>query len=167
MTDGLIDDEQGGFRAGRDCVDQIFTLKQIGEKAWEKKCGVYMSFIDLEKVYDMVSREALWELLRMYHMGGKLLNVIKSMYVNSLGNVRVKGGESQCFRINSGVRQGCIMSPWLFTVYMAAVMEEVKMEMGRREESGDCLASCMQMTWFLCGESEEELRAMVGRFDEV
>ena len=33
MTGGLIDDEQGVFRVGRGCVDQIFTLKQIGEKA--------------------------------------------------------------------------------------------------------------------------------------
>ena len=40
---GLTDDEQGGFRAGRGCVDQIFPLKQIGEKVREKKtqsvCG--------------------------------------------------------------------------------------------------------------------------------
>ena len=53
----------------------------------------------------------------MYDAGGKLLNGIKSMYVNSLPCVRVKGGESQCFKIDSGVRQGCIMSPWLFNVY--------------------------------------------------
>ena len=33
-------------------------------------------------------------------------------------------------------------------------------------ESGDCLASSMQMTWF-CGESEEDLRVMVGQFAEV
>ena len=33
VTGGLIDNDQGGFRAGRECVDQIFTLKQIGEKA--------------------------------------------------------------------------------------------------------------------------------------
>ena len=37
MTGGLIDDEQGDFRF----VDEIFTLKQIGEKAQEKKCRVY------------------------------------------------------------------------------------------------------------------------------
>ena len=40
VTEGLIDDEQGGFRAGRGCVGQIFILKQIGEKAQEKKCSV-------------------------------------------------------------------------------------------------------------------------------
>ena len=39
-------------------------------------------------------------------MGDKLLNGIKSMYTNSLVRVRVKGGESECFRIDSGVGQG-------------------------------------------------------------
>ena len=38
-------------------------------------------------------------------MGGKLLNGIKSIYVNSLACVRVERGESECFRINSGVRR--------------------------------------------------------------
>ena len=37
-------------------------------------------------------------------VGGKLLNMIKSMYVTSLACVRLKGGESECLRINSGVR---------------------------------------------------------------
>ena len=47
------------------------------------------------------------------------------------------------------------MSPWLFNEYMDAVMKEVKMGMGRRGESEDCLASCKQMTWF-CVESKRE-----------
>ena len=44
MTGVLIDDKQGGFRAGRGCVDQIFTLEQIREKTKEKKrnvCGFH------------------------------------------------------------------------------------------------------------------------------
>ena len=60
VTGGLIYDEQGGLRTGTGCVDQIFTLKQISEKAIEKKCRVYVGFIDLEKVYDKVNWEALW-----------------------------------------------------------------------------------------------------------
>ena len=49
MTEGLIDDEQGGFRAGgSECVDQIFTLKQIGDKEREKKCRAYVGFMDLK-----------------------------------------------------------------------------------------------------------------------
>ena len=48
----MSDEEQGGFRAGRGCVDQIFTLKQI-----DQKCRVYVGFMDLEKAYDRVNRE--------------------------------------------------------------------------------------------------------------
>ena len=58
MTRGLIDYEQGSFREGRGCVHQILTLKQIGEKAREKKRRVYLGFIDLEKTYDRVNMEA-------------------------------------------------------------------------------------------------------------
>ena len=51
------------------------------------------------------------------------------------------------------VRHGCIMSPWLFNVYMDT---SDRGENGHREEgreisewkSRDCLASCMQITWF-------------------
>ena len=62
--------------------------------------------------------------------------------------VSVKGGKKECFRIDSGVRQGCVISSWLFNVYMDAVMKEGKIGMGRRGKSGDGLASCIQMTWF-------------------
>ena len=43
-----------------------------------------VGFMDLEKGYHRVNREALWEVLRMYDVGGKLLIGIKSMYVNSI-----------------------------------------------------------------------------------
>ena len=51
---------------------------------------------------------------------------------------------SKWFRIDSDVRQRCIMSPWLFNLYIDLVMKEVKMGIGRREIR--FLASCMQMT---------------------
>ena len=113
MTGGLIDGEQEGFRTGR-CIDQIFTLKQIGEKAREKKHSVYVDYIDFKKAYDRVKREAFWQVLRMYNVCCKFLSGIKSMYVDSF---RVKSGKSKQFRINSDVRQGCIMFSWLFNTY--------------------------------------------------
>ena len=70
-----------------------------------------MGFIDLEKAYDRVNREALWQVQRMYDLESKLLGGIKSMYDHSLACVRVKGGENEQFRIDNGVRQGCFMSP--------------------------------------------------------
>ena len=103
-------------------------------KSTREKRRVYVGFMDLEKVYDIVNREALCEILRMYDVGGKLLSGIKSMYVDSSACVRVKG-------IDGGVKQEYVISPWLFIVYIEGLMKGVKMGM----ESGDYLASCMQM----------------------
>ena len=57
---------KGVFREGRGCVGQIFTLKQIGEKAREKKRRLYVGFINLEKTYDTVNKEILGQVLIMY-----------------------------------------------------------------------------------------------------
>ena len=56
----------------------------------ERKNTVYVGFIDLEKLYNRVNREALWQALRRYDVGAKLLRGIKSIYVDSLACVRVK-----------------------------------------------------------------------------
>ena len=129
--------------------------------------------MDLEKAYDSVNRNSLWEELRMYDVGGKLLNGIKSMYVNSVACIRIKG-ESECFRINSGMRQGYIMSPWLFNVYVDTVMKEVKIGMGRREvrfqeEGGEWrLPGLLYADDFvLCGMLEEDMRPVFGCLAEV
>ena len=75
----MIDDEQGCLRLGKRYVDQIFTLKQIDAKV--RKNRLYAGFMDLEKAYDRVNSESLWEMLRMYDEGNILLNGIKSMHV--------------------------------------------------------------------------------------
>ena len=57
-------------------------------------------------------------------MGAKLLNGIKSMYVSRGACVRVKGDESESFRINSGVRQGCIHVPFSLQCIYDAVRKK-------------------------------------------
>ena len=126
MTEGLIGEEQGTFRSGRGCVDKIFTLKQMIEKMREKKNKLYLGFMDLQQAYDRINREALWQVLVIYDVGGKLLNRIKNMYDGSEAWAGISRVESDWFNINSGVRQGCVMSPWLFNLYMDGVMKELE-----------------------------------------
>lgn len=47
--------------------------------------------------------------------------------------VRINGGGSERFRINKGVRQECLTTPWLFTLHLDGVVKEVKAGMGRIE----------------------------------
>ncbi len=54
--EGNVMEEQGGFRAKRSCVDQVFTLRQVMEKVHEKRREIFVAFIDLEKAYDRVNR---------------------------------------------------------------------------------------------------------------
>lgn len=50
-TYGMVDDEQGGFRPGRECMNQVFVLRQLIGKERELNCMVYVSFMNPEKVY--------------------------------------------------------------------------------------------------------------------
>ena len=50
-TENEIGEEQGGFRKGRGCMDQIFTFKSLNEKYVEKKREMFVCFMDLEKAY--------------------------------------------------------------------------------------------------------------------
>ena len=66
ITEGIVLEEQGAFRKGRSCVDQLFTVRQLGEKIIEKNKRMLMVCVDLEKAYDSVDRELLWRVLRTY-----------------------------------------------------------------------------------------------------
>ena len=126
VTVDKVMDEQGGFRTGRGCSDQIFAVKQIVEKTIEKDKKTYMAFVDLEKAYDNVSREKLWKVLDEYGVNGKLLRAIQALYVDGKARVKVGGMESELFGVHRGVRQGCTLSPWLFNVFMDRVTREAK-----------------------------------------
>ena len=57
---GLLVEEQGGFRKGRGCMDQIWTLNEIVQSRREKRKHTYMAFIDFTKAYDMVWRNGMF-----------------------------------------------------------------------------------------------------------
>jgi len=124
-TECAIGDEQCGFRRGRGCVDQVFAVRQVCEKAIERGKEVAWAFMDLEKAYDRIDRSALWKVLCIYGVGGRLLRGVQSFYNASRACVRVANGVSEWFPVNVGLRQGCVMSPWLFNMYMDGVVREV------------------------------------------
>ena len=66
LTEGLIGEQQCGFRSGRGCVDQVFLMKQMSEKFIDKNKSLYVAYMDLQKAYDTVDKEAMWRVLGMY-----------------------------------------------------------------------------------------------------
>ena len=68
----MIVEVQSGFRRGRGCTDQIFIPRQICEKYLGNGKDVHFAFLDLEKAYDRVDRDAVWNVLRVCGIGGRL-----------------------------------------------------------------------------------------------
>ncbi len=66
-------------------------------------------------------------------MGGKLLSALKSFYEEESACVKISGETSEQFEINVGLRQGCVMSLWLFNIYMDGVRREMKKQ--KKEEN--------------------------------
>jgi len=170
----MIDDEQGGFRKGRGCVDQIFAIRQLIEKCVRKGKSLYAAFMDLEKAYDRIDRDGLWRVLDMYGVNGKLLNGIKSFYFGSKACLRVNGTISEWFDVKVGLRQGCVMSTWLFNIYMDGVMKEVRelignvgVELKMRNKKWKVSHLLYADDAVLFAESEKELQESVNSFVDV
>ena len=99
-----------------------FSLYSFSKKYLANGKDVFWAFIDLEKAYDTIGQHGMWQMLRVYGVGGKLLKAVQSFYVDSRSCVQVGNDVSEWFPVNVGLRQGCVMSPWLFNVYMDGVV---------------------------------------------
>ncbi len=86
--------------------------------------------MDPEKAYDTVDKEALWSVLRIYGVGGQLLKGIQAFYKEANACIRVGGEFSESFAGEVGVRQGWVMSPWLFNIFMDGCVKEMKCKVG-------------------------------------
>ena len=53
------------------------------------------------------------------------MKAVQSCYIDSTACVRMGNDVSEWFAINVGLRQGCVMSPWLFNVYMDGVVQKL------------------------------------------
>lgn len=89
-----IEEEQRVLRPGLETTNQLFTLARMSGGAWEFAQLVYMRFVDLEKAYDQVPYEILWEVLQEYGVRGSLLRAIQSLYAQSQSCVRILGSKS-------------------------------------------------------------------------
>ena len=116
--------EQAGFRKGRSCIDHIFVLRQILEQAAEWNSNLYVLFIDFEKAFDSLHRETLWKILRGYGFPMKIVNIIQMLYRDFHFKVICGNQLTDSFKIQTGVKQGCILSPSLFVVAMDWLMRQ-------------------------------------------
>ena len=73
----------------------MFVVRQVCEKYLSNGKDVFWAFMDLEKAYDTIDRHCMWQMLRVYGVGGKLLKVVQSFYLDSRACVRVGNDVSE------------------------------------------------------------------------
>jgi len=124
-TETEIADEQAGFRQGRGTRDQITNLRILMHKARDHHQPLYMCFVDFKKAFDSVSHDKLWVTIMM-DMGYPLhlIDLLAKLYRKQLAKVKVAGTLTEWFRVKKGVRQGCVLSQYLFNILAEMVMRE-------------------------------------------
>ena len=117
-SNNILVDEQNGFRKKRGTIDQVSSLVSIIETRKKCKMSTVTAFIDFRKAYDSINRSKLWHKLQDIGLCGKMMNAIKSIYSSVSSCVRVNSHKTDWFDVKCGLRQGCILSPILFNLFI-------------------------------------------------
>jgi hypothetical protein len=131
-ANNIIEPEQGGFRPGRGCPEQLFTLTELIKLKRLRKQHTFACFIDIRKAYDTVWHAGMQRKLREYGISGPMYRALCSLYSGCESTVRLGGqlGYTDFFPIETGVRQGCILSPWLYSLFINDLTRLLKKQTG-------------------------------------
>ena len=113
----IIAEEQTSFRAGRSTTEQIFNLRILFEKYLQHQQGLHHVFVDFKKAFDRVWHAALWATMKKY-------NIIKNLYNKATCAVLFNSNIGDWFGITVGVRQGYLLLPTLFNIFLEMIMTD-------------------------------------------
>jgi hypothetical protein len=133
---GLRARGQVGFRHDHRVADHVFTLRALIDRAHAGK-HAFAAFVDFFKAFDTIPRDLLWRRIEEIGIPGELLAVLRAMYQDVRCHVHTPEGLTDAFESTWGVKQGCPLSPLLFSLYVDPLEEQLLMEDETCEIDGD------------------------------
>ncbi|KAK3087181.1 hypothetical protein FSP39_002749 [Pinctada imbricata] len=106
----------------------MLVLKTLIDKYKDSNQKLYFGFVDFQKAYDTVWREGLLYKLQMNGIKGNFYNIMKKMYAVSECCVKIDDKLTEGFLNNIGVKQGEVMSPLLFNIYINDILKSISDE---------------------------------------
>ncbi len=127
----ILGEIQNGFRGGRRATDNLLVLETILRKTKMEKKKHFMALLDITKAYDRVDRDLLWIVMEQMEFPKQLLDNLKASYRDPKSVVHFQNIKSEPLRLKLGLKQGCVMSPVLFSIYIAELGNRLmKSELG-------------------------------------
>lgn len=123
----ILPEAQGGFRAQRGTDDQIFVLNAaitLGTR--HKASKVYAVFFDFARAFPSIPHHKLWAKLNDLGVSPKLIRILRRIYENSNTQIRMQNTYTEPIDMTIGLLQGEILSPILFSLYIADIEETMK-----------------------------------------
>ena len=116
----IVYKRQLGFMPGYRTTDaHIIMHNLIRETCHNKNSRIYSCFIDFSKAFDTIPHDLLSKKLLKFNITEKMFNIIKSIYSIDKVCIKIDNKITKTSKINQGVRQGCVLSPLLFNIFLS------------------------------------------------
>ena len=158
----ILGEAQGAFRRDRRLEDHLFTLHGLCSLQKYAKKKTYIAFLDLSKAFDRVWRDGLFYLLWENGIQGKCWRLLRSIYDGVSNKVVFGDFSTEWFGQENGLKQGCVLSPTLFSVLMNDLVNMLD-GVGIGIDVGKQLINCLLFAddIALIAETEEELKRLL------
>ena len=105
---------------GHDLYSTTASRKMPGTE-----CDFYMTFVDLTKAFDTISREGLWKIMAKFGCPAKFIAMVRQFHDGMLARVQNDDEFSDPFPVTNGVKQGCVLASSLFSILFSAMLTDV------------------------------------------
>ena len=105
-------------------MHMVFTARQLQEKCQKQNVDLYMTFVDLTKAFDTVSREGLWKIMAKFGCPAKFIATVRQFHDGMLARVLNDGEFSDPFPVTNGVKQGCVLASTLFSMMFSVMLTD-------------------------------------------